>query len=536
MKKCKATHIDPEKAKAQLWRREEQRCAQGSLNGQSKKNQNLGFSKERLNINEAKFFIKQAIAILQNSKTKAKKKSAILILLVSFWVSRPIEDVANFRITRRLKGTPSHEGIYIHGGEIYWILHVSGPAVKGTKLTDQSPACKVKKFIQLKISHTLKDLILPHVDDMLGKKSKKLFDETSIRSRPYLRYVLRSIRDDRNERLNLKRIATFLFWELAHHPSSDFATALLISGMKASNKISQPYYTTLGENWLQAIYDNVCSVLESNFKLIETPIMFRDYTRVGNLPEPDVYLGSPFRPERSAVQALIVLLQKEIECFQKKKTWSTQDMIRFQKPYVLYNWLMFSFAGGVRPGNRPCFDPELFNLTNGLAVINDKDQDGREKTRRVWFWDEMCKQIEYYYEHIEVLYDRIGFKVPSLIDLFNNHGSSKAVGHLFIIGENFELEFLKPAWIEKILKAEYNYAMPANSHRHFIRSHLLERECPVETIDAFMGHEKLGQEASGQYSAFFQADLVDSLRKHHMPFLKEDGWRAIPGLTKENRR
>ena len=537
MTKTKVIHVERQKAEAKLLREQEQRRTWGRLNAQSKANQNLGFSIARLNHTEIAFFFKKATTILQNPKIKAKKKAAILILLVSFWTGRAVEDVVLFKIIRRLQTSPAHEGIYLLGGELFWILHVPGPDVLGVRLTDQSPACKVKRYIQLKIPYTFKDLIMPHVKSMMTNENhNNLFDVDLLHNQTLFSNVLSSIKDERNKRLNLTRIADFLFWELAHHPSSDFATALLVVGAKSSHKISQPYYTTLGENWLQAIYGNVCDVLEAKLELKVEPSLIREYTRVKTLPEPDVYLGSPFRPKRSAVKSLIRDLQGEIQGFLDKKNWSLEDIMRFQKPYVLYNWLMYGFSSGARPIVRPRLYPNRINLANGLAVISDKDKDGRENTRKVWLWDEMCDQIKKYNEHIEVLYDRIGCNVPSLIELFKRHGSRNAAGHLFFINNNYKLEFITPGWIEEVLKNNYNYDMPARSHRHYIRSNLLERKCPVETIDAFMGHAKLGQEPWTQYSAFYQADLVDSLKKHLMPQLQEDGWRALPGLTKEKRR
>ena len=128
MAKTKVIHVEKEKAEAKLLREQEQRRTWGRRNAQSKANQNLGFSIARLNHTEIAFFFKKATTILQNPKIKAKKKAAILILLVSFWTGRAVEDVVLFKIIRRLQTSPVHEGIYLLGGELFWILHVPGPA------------------------------------------------------------------------------------------------------------------------------------------------------------------------------------------------------------------------------------------------------------------------------------------------------------------------------------------------------------------------------------------------------------------------
>jgi len=59
---------------------------------------------------------------------------------------------------------------------------------------------------------------------------------------------------------------------------------------------------------------------------------------------------------------------------------------------------------------------------------------------------------------------------------------------------------------------------------------LLERECPVEVINAFMGHFERGEEPWGIYSGLSPLVYRDILKDKLVPLLNEDGWEALPGL------
>lgn len=78
----------------------------------------------------------------------------------------------------------------------------------------------------------------------------------------------------------------------------------------------------------------------------------------------------------------------------------------------------------------------------------------------------------------------------------------------------------------QLLMAEFLH-FPANVHRRFMRTTLLDRDCPPEVVDAWMGHWNTGQEPWGAMSSFSYGDFVEELRKHLVPVLDELGFVAI---------
>jgi hypothetical protein len=80
---------------------------------------------------------------------------------------------------------------------------------------------------------------------------------------------------------------------------------------------------------------------------------------------------------------------------------------------------------------------------------------------------------------------------------------------------------VRPKLIEPLLKPYLDVA--ANTHRRFLRTELVERHCPHEIVDAFMGHWQHGEEPFGQFSSFSFAHYVATLRRYLEPLLTEIG-------------
>lgn len=79
-------------------------------------------------------------------------------------------------------------------------------------------------------------------------------------------------------------------------------------------------------------------------------------------------------------------------------------------------------------------------------------------------------------------------------------------------------------------KLRTTYALPFNTSRHYLRSTLLERGCPIEVINAFMGHYERGEEPWGRFSGFSPQVYRDVLNTILVKLLADDGWEAIQGL------
>ena len=66
--------------------------------------------------------------------------------------------------------------------------------------------------------------------------------------------------------------------------------------------------------------------------------------------------------------------------------------------------------------------------------------------------------------------------------------------------------------------------------RHYLRSELVRRNCPVYWIDAMLGHAEIGVEANSRFSALSFAALKRLTADHLNPLIEQAGWRVITGL------
>lgn len=93
-------------------------------------------------------------------------------------------------------------------------------------------------------------------------------------------------------------------------------------------------------------------------------------------------------------------------------------------------------------------------------------------------------------------------------------------------------EYLAKSLSPKLLgqKLRDVFALPINSSRHYLRSTMYEQGCPVEVINAFMGHFERGEEPWGMFSGLSPVAYCDALDHVLTPLMKKDGWEPLPGL------
>ena len=75
-----------------------------------------------------------------------------------------------------------------------------------------------------------------------------------------------------------------------------------------------------------------------------------------------------------------------------------------------------------------------------------------------------------------------------------------------------------------------NYRLPMNANRHFLRTNLIADNCPVEVVDAFLGHWEIGQEPWGRFSGLSPIVYREKLEEHLIPLLVKNKWSPEDGL------
>lgn len=196
---------------------------------------------------------------------------------------------------------------------------------------------------------------------------------------------------------------------------------------------------------------------------------------------------------------------------------------RYHDAYLLFTWLMQSLHTSVRPISRPNGIYAFWNAateTHPWVGLSEKDNRYSGKARPVRLAPLLEAQFAHYQQHLRALANRLGLS-------YKLRAQTQEDLPLFVVADGGKIEVLRPKWIETQLRKRYA-PLPANFHRAFLRTELLERGCGPETVDAFMGHANVGEAPFSRYATFdyglFWPSIENALRSIH----EELGLEAIP--------
>jgi hypothetical protein len=250
---------------------------------------------------------------------------------------------------------------------------------------------------------------------------------------------------------------------------------------------------------------------------------------IPNLPERTGSEDSPSIGARFVIRledctSLIKILKDILREF--RRTPQERDGIhRYHDAYLLYSWLMQSMCTSIRPGVAPnqiysAWDRQSTHPESALLGLSEKDSRYSEKARAVTVGKALHQQMQHYARHFQCLKDRLGLHFSI---------RSEDPDHLpfLALASDGKLTPLTPGWVERQL-AKLFAPLPANFHRAFLRTELIERGCSTESVDAFMGHANLGERPFGRYSSLDYAQALAEIEMHIDTILDDLVLRPIP--------
>ncbi|MCB1954119.1 MAG: hypothetical protein KDG55_00500 [Rhodocyclaceae bacterium] len=247
-------------------------------------------------------------------------------------------------------------------------------------------------------------------------------------------------------------------------------------------------------------------VLDAHFKatlrlarLLELPPPRRPLGAADD-PERHTWVGARFVMQRDAARELITSLVKGLST----RRMDREDLVRcvqYHNRFVLYTVLYQSLATSARATRSPdrlfrhWYETRAVDGDGIIAPLSDKDDASQSRARLALLPSGLARQFENLDAHVEYLRASTKFGAPI-------RHSSGGAGAFTLLRSAFESQELTPEWITAALNEWFGYPIPANWHRAFLRTELLARRCPVEAIDAFMGHSNLGESPFSPYSTF----------------------------------
>ena len=454
-------------------------------------------------------------------------------LSVLFWLSARPESVCNFKLyCDPLKGASGNGYIEAWGEppRPHWV--VIPPQPKGYENPPRRlfKAYDAERILYLPVPEPAQEILLRYLA-FSGHRVEKMFGRDKAVYLHALNAFYATFRKNRI-RLTSAMLSDYVFWKIMYAPGADIVTAMLATGRAHFLGFVSLHYTSVGVTALQKRYEDVSNSImqgedSNNSHGRHAVLRSRDF--VGRLVS--TRTGSRYCPEMETVTNLVEKLQKGIECGRTVDHADIDGLFEIHDLMVVYTTLMIGFATGYRSVIDPFLDEAVIDPISGFAMISDKDNDSFSHSRLIWVPEMVLKQLDHYRQHLKVLARlllvanrTLHYKIRKSLD----EPHSNPV--LFFVSKQLKSIPVGKKILEDYYEYRLNCTIPSNANRHYLRTNLLESGCPVDAIDAFMGHWGHGTSAWGRFSSVSPARYKESLETHLLPILKKDGWRVISGL------
>ncbi|MDX9710741.1 MAG: hypothetical protein RBT64_14445 [Trichloromonas sp.] len=453
------------------------------------------------------------------------------LLLVMLWSGSPMEralEMDYFRNGGARYG--AGHALYWDGGEApFFRLLSPGPELSDETMTRDFPqALPTSPAANIPLPDAVRDILGPLLPDdprTHDYESRPLFDPAAeIRQelQSALSACLRGLNRAHGTRLTATRISGYLLRNLARMPGQDLPSAALYFGYNEKLATTRIHYTHAPLPRLEDSFRTLCRELLTPLGYAAT------FPRPVNSPTAAV--GTPWCPKEETIQDLVRRLSDTVEA-NRPDPGDTYRVAIFHNHYAVYTACFIAFATGYRAVRDPSFAGGDIDEATGLAFISDKTDDLGYSNRLVWMPEECLAQIRHYRQHLLALYDRIGPASPPLFNLIKNHCGPGRPARLFQLDLDLgQSQLLGPGLLSKVLARQFDYHLPPNANRHYLKNHLLKSGCPPEIIEAYLGHWELGLEPWHGLSGLRPSTFRQILQEHLPARLQADGWLPLPGF------
>lgn len=460
------------------------------------------------------------------------------MLTTMFWFGQRLDKITELRVYHHdavdMGSEPGFVKITEQTG--YWWTK---PAVPSRIIlpdeVQKEQACRMVANFALSSGIGVEQIISDYLINIHRGRSESLFSEKTDYEE-MVREFLSYVNHRHATRLTANRISDYLFDVIARQDGADLTYAMFIIGREHFLGRNPSYYTAISVTRLQTCYKEVCrKVRERHFnekpRDVQSPI---EVDLAGPWSETDQasHVGSPFRPKQRTVANLVSELKKSLEDADHSET-SVLKLMRLHNSMTRYTAFLIAFSTGFRAIRDPFLSAAEIDWDTGFAVLRDKDNEDGYNSRLIWLPPVCRLQLQLFLEHQQNALYRFNILIPGIFTNPDRPRRDAPGRYMFYSKEDKDSnEYVAMTLGPKLIgtKLRSIYALPFNASRHYLRSRLLERKCPVEVINAFMGHFERGEEPWGVYSGLLPLAYRDSLMDKLVPLLKDDGWEELRGL------
>ncbi|MBT0666128.1 hypothetical protein KI809_17595 [Geobacter pelophilus] len=518
-----------------LSEKQRRRMSVGAASAIAMSNQRLPTDWDRLTAYEVATFL-EGLNDLSQMKIKREygevgSRELAAFLTIAFWLSATAEDVRNVVIVPSKERCKTDIGILLAGNDSghRWIVK---PRVSELKVIPDKILAPltlpIAKRYELPIPVSALNTMIAHLMQFPEPFfPARIFSRESAEYDLAAKEFLKDIRRRKGGRLSLERVSMHLHGLIAQLPGSDITAAISISRRNDPLGWVPLHYTSNSIERLQGIYAQACNSVLADAGLRKD--LFSD-RKTSNR-----YVGSRFVPKTDTVKDLVCKLHTRLH---DARNVEKDRQIQLHNAMTVYTVMLIGYATGFRAVHDPLLQEAEIDRESGFAVISDKDDDSFYNARIVWLPEICMQQIDLYNSHLAALQRWL---FGHNLQLFFNSREKAYTGRqtnrvnpaLFLLQKNKNNLPVQPSYLKELL-GRIKYPLPINSNRHFLRTNLLQSGCPVEVIQAFLGHWERGVEPWGRYSGLSPLVYRDELSKHLVPLLEEAGWTKESGLGRSN--
>ena len=304
------------------------------------------------------------------------------------------------------------------------------------------------------------------------------------------------------ERITIAKIRNYLFNYLIQ-TTGDIPTAAAITATRHPLNRVRSFYFSPKVNFLRSIYQKAAFDIGSLFNISPT-------TRAANDEGSNICIGAKNCATIEAVQTAVSRMRNDLDKLGKAYQ---EEPEKYHNLYTLYTVLLFGYSTGMRAVTSPIITSRMVYNAAELAIIADKEDQFHSKSRPVWIPPLLREQLNNYERHCQAISEILP------IDL-----AGDLLPPCYFINDAVPQE-VRPKLVASRMRQYID--VPANAQRRFLQTNLIERGCPSEVVDAFMGHWFAGEEPWSQYSTLALRDHFACLREYLLPILRELGWMSI---------
>jgi len=449
------------------------------------------------------------------------RKELAAFMAISFWTSRSVDDVVNSTLTPEYDKARANIAIYgVKKDELYFMLKAKEPELK----TEREDGIR---SYPLPVPVRAANVIYPCLENIWGKPVEtKIFHHEPEKYETASDRLFTILRDNDDSRLNSSRVQQHLHHLVCRLPGSDTTMAMAISGR--DDIVGKVHFHYTG---------NRLSAVKSTYRCAVDEIcgpLGKSVDESGPAPTgDDPFVGSGFVPEREKIAEIVKKMRTKIAECRRELVVSSDKLIEFHNVYTSYTVLLTGFCTGYRAVHDPLLLNAEIDRASGFAVISDKDGNDFYNSRIVWLPPVCLLQLKRYSEYLEHLGPELFWRNQQLFfssreEEIPGRRSERAYPGLFYIDQNIDRVDVRPRNLEKYLM-EIDFPFPVNSNRHYLRTNLLIKKCPLEVVNAFMGHWEMGLEPWGMFSGLSPDTYRRELSKLE-DLVHEDGWRDEIGF------